>query len=482
MVYAYRGRGLIVPLAFLPLLIFTSLPFPMFRSLALLIFTTVTCTGAISVSISDGHGQPGQQVAITISLASDQQITAVQLELALDAEQGSVGVANAGPALDDHQLLSNPVLARSLVYSANSTPLANGTVFTIPITVAATGLGSASLDLRELFLVAPDGHALAADVVNAGTLTIDFADTDNDGLHDGREQRLANRDPDDGIHSITDVNPGDDADRDGWTLAQEFAADTDPLDPDDYPDWRMDLGPITIGYNSAPETTAAPPGAPLALLGDLSADIRPRAFTHQWILCATTNAQLTWDPADIPPNHSLALARIVGVDPSERLLAPAIDMALESSIDLLAGDCLRIDFSRAFVDFQFVPGWNLVSLPLEPDQASPSSIFEGEQQVMYEYVNLPLHPRFVRPRAMQAKRGYWAYFEWPAAIGVTGARPANPNPRLRPGWNLVGYLDAAVLPPGTQAFWWDQQAQQLVPYDGRPTTPGRGYWVWEPQP
>ena len=446
--------------------------------LYLLAFANFASVAATSITVSDGHGQPGDAVAIQIAVNSDQAITAIQLELAVDAEQGAVGAATAGSALGTHQLLTNPDLARSLAYSAESATLANGAVFTIPVTVAATGLGSTTLELQNLYLVAPDGNAFAPDSITSGTLTIGFADTDNDGLHDGREQRLANRDPDDGIHTIADVRPGDDADRDGWTLIQEFDAGTDPLDADSYPNWQMDIGPVTIGYDSTPATVAAPLNAPFVLLGELVTDIRPREFTLQWILCATSNAQLTWNPADVPPNHSLSLARIAGAEPSERLLAPAIDMAVESSIDLVEGDCLRIDFSRAFVDFQFVPGWNLVSLPLEPDDSSPDSIFEAEQQIMYEYVNIPLHPRFVLPRVMQAKRGYWAYFELPAAIGVTGARPADPNPGLRAGWNLVGYLDSVVLPADIQAFWWDADAQQLLPYDGSPTVPGRGYWVW----
>jgi hypothetical protein len=454
----------------------------MIRSLAFIFFSSIACWGAITIEVGDGQGQPGDALGIAITLQSDTPITAIQLELDVDPEQGDVGVASAGPVLNDHQLLSSAPLARSLVYHADSAALANGALISLPVTVAATGLGSATLSLRNLLLVAPDGTALVPDSVLDGTLTIAFADTDNDGLHDGREQRLANLDPNDGIVSIADVKPGDDGDRDGWTVSQEFAADTDPLDGDSYPNWQMDLGPLTIGYDSSPSSSPAA-GADLAILGDLLTDIRPRGFTHQWIICANSSAQLTWNPAEIPPNHSLSLSRIAGTDPSERLLTPHIDMAIDSSVDLVTGECVLVEFSRAFVGFQFAAGWNLVSLPLEPDDPAPASIFEGEQSVMWEYVNVPIRPRFVMPRLMRAKSGYWAYFEFPASIGVTGVRPVDPAPGLRPGWNLVGYLDAAPLAADVHAFWWDEALQVLLPHEaGTPTVPGRGYWIWEPEP
>jgi hypothetical protein len=456
---------------------------PMIRTISLLFLANIACWGAITIAVSDGQGQPGDALAIAITLTADTPVTAIQLELVVDPEQGDVGVASPGGALADHAVLSSAPLTRSLVYSANSANLANGTVISIPFTVAPTGLGSAVISIQNLFLVAPDGSTLTADSVLDGTLTVDFADTDNDGLHDGREQRLANLDPNDGIVTIADVRPGDDSDRDGWSLSQEFAADTDPLDGDSYPNWQMSLGPLTIGYDSSPSTTPAVASPSFVILDDLVAAIRPRGYTHQWIICATAPGQLSWNPAEVPVNHSLSMARIAGSDPAERLLTPHIDMAIESSIDLVAGECVRVDFSRAFVGFEFVAGWNLVSLPLEPDNPAPSSIFEGEQSIMWEYVNEPIRPRYVMPRLMQAKSGYWAYFELPAAISVTGVRPADPATGLRPGWNLVGYLDSAVLPAETDAFWWDETQQILLAHDpDAPTVPGRGYWVWEREP
>ena len=454
----------------------------MIRLIAVLILATAVCWGAITIEVGDGQGQPGDDLGIVISLSADTPITAIQLELAVDPEQGLIGVASPGTALADHALLSSAPLTRSLVYSASSTSLANGALISIPVTVAPTGLGSASLSLQNLYLVAPNGSVLTPDTVVPGTLTIDFTDTDNDGLHDGREQRLANRDPNDGIVTIADVKPGDDGDHDGWTLSQEFAADTDPLDGDSYPNWQMPLGPLTIGYNDTPSQLPAG-GSPFVILDDLATDIRSRGYTHQWIVCANSTAQLTWNPNDIPVNHSLSMSRIAGTDPNERQLVPHIDMALESSVDLVGGECVLVEFSRAFVGFQFAAGWNLFSLPLEPDNPAPESIFEGEQSIMWEYVNLPIRPRYVMPRLMRAKSGYWTYFDLPASIGVTGVRPADPATGLRPGWNLVGYLDSATLPTDTVAFWWDEALQVLLPHpDGTLTKLGRGYWVWEPEP
>ena len=55
-------------------------------------------------------------------------------------------------------------------------------------------------------------------------------DLDQDGLPDAWEYGLVDRDPNDSLRSIVDVNSDDDLDGDGQNNAAEFNADTDPLD------------------------------------------------------------------------------------------------------------------------------------------------------------------------------------------------------------------------------------------------------------
>ena len=47
-------------------------------------------------------------------------------------------------------------------------------------------------------------------------------DTDGDGMADAFEQQLVNADPNDGLNNINDINPTDDLDSDGYTVAEEW--------------------------------------------------------------------------------------------------------------------------------------------------------------------------------------------------------------------------------------------------------------------
>ena len=147
------------------------------------------------------------------------------------------------------------------------------------------------------------------------------------------------------------------------------------------------------------------------------------------------------------------------------------------------------------------PSWNLVSLPLQPDNTSLSSVLSGiagSYQVVWGYANQAW--KFYNPQniqgstltTMEAGKGYWIKMTEGKTLSVAGSPPPSSIP-LATGWNLVGYNGASCtaatgalssLSGNLQVSWgypnqaWKFYNPQNVP--GSTLTemcPGYGYWI-----
>ncbi len=125
--------------------------------------------------------------------------------------------------------------------------------------------------------------------------------------------------------------------------------------------------------------------------------------------------------------------------------------------------------------FHLQTGWNMISLPVEPDPADAGTIFaalRGAQLWRWTGVVYELAP------SLRAGQGYWIYAKGPGEFVVRGPPPVECWADLHPGWNLVGALTDRRLRandsvPGP-CWSWDgrqyQVATQLVT--------GQAYWVY----
>lgn len=82
---------------------------------------------------------------------------------------------------------------------------------------------------------------LTEDATVTAHFTPDTTDSDDDGLYDAWEQRIVDADPDDAIHTVNDVRPEDDFDRDGYSNLAEHNGETDPIVPCDPAEMRFVL-------------------------------------------------------------------------------------------------------------------------------------------------------------------------------------------------------------------------------------------------
>lgn len=145
----------------------------------------------------------------------------------------------------------------------------------------------------------------------------------------------------------------------------------------------------------------------------------------------------------------------------------------------------------AVVDLPFLPGWNLVSVPLEPEDPSVEAVFGAVADGnVWEWQN----GQYKGAAEVHAKTGYWVFsgYAEKTIVPVTGVPVQDTSRSLSQGWNLVGPVaehrltapDAVILP----VWGWNGHAY-FVP-GGNPDgggreresspklVPGYAYWVY----
>ncbi len=144
------------------------------------------------------------------------------------------------------------------------------------------------------------------------------------------------------------------------------------------------------------------------------------------------------------------------------------------------------------------PGWNLISIPVQPADASIASVLSGisgSYSVLWGYpdqawkVYDPNDSAGSTLSTMEPGKGYWIKMTSAKTLSVSGPTPSASLPLLS-GWNLVGYngpsADAAFAlsslsslqlawgyPAGSWQFYAPQNAQNTLTRLRR----GAGYWV-----
>ncbi len=165
--------------------------------------------------------------------------------------------------------------------------------------------------------------------------------------------------------------------------------------------------------------------------------------------------------------------------------------------------------------FSLSPGWNFMSLPLQPGDTSIGSVlgavlpglrvawgFDNETNRWRRYrpssTSCPIPPASPSPGdlcAVEAGKGYWLYLDAAAELILTGSAFASPVP-LFAGWNLVGYhgeegKTATKALESISGLWsslwgWEAGTWYLTHDAGMPVIPieplttlnrGKAYWI-----
>jgi len=130
-------------------------------------------------------------------------------------------------------------------------------------------------------------------------------------------------------------------------------------------------------------------------------------------------------------------------------------------------------------------GWNLISLPIEPETPSCELIFPDPLTARGVWQCNSLTSRFERTATLQALRAYWVYSAHPVQLRIRGRLLPMAQGDLPAGWNAIGPAAEVPVPDdpelAAKAWAWDPASRQYVQETDR-LQPGRGYWFFALRP
>lgn len=148
---------------------------PSFCAVLCVFASTFGVGGTPRLSIPTVRGFPGATADISMTLrygSNDlRNVVALQADLVLSGGDVSVGTFSAGPALMGHVVRSAEPGVRAhrvLVYSLNNSAITNGSVVTVPCTVAANTYANIAITLTNVVLATAEGTAVAVQTVSGG--------------------------------------------------------------------------------------------------------------------------------------------------------------------------------------------------------------------------------------------------------------------------------------------------------------------------
>ncbi|CAN2049334.1 Big-1 domain-containing protein [Candidatus Magnetomoraceae bacterium gMMP-13] len=119
-------------------------------------------------------------------------------------------------------------------------------------------------------------------------------------------------------------------------------------------------------------------------------------------------------------------------------------------------------------------GWNLISLPVVPDDSGLSTLFP-DAEVGYEFQD----GGYVYVNSLEPGKGYWIKMPSDKTYTITGQNFSTYTLTLSPGWHLAGAVNAQASPSTTP----DGAVEVIYEYSNgaynsiNNLNPGYGYWV-----
>lgn len=135
---------------------------------------------------------------------------------------------------------------------------------------------------------------------------------------------------------------------------------------------------------------------------------------------------------------------------------------------------------RAGSVLQLAHGWNLVSLPLTPDDPQPEHLFPGKLGPCWRWEN----GGYQTVDSCRAGQGFWVYEPdaEPAPLTVVGELAPEGTTPLAAGWNLVGPTAAGVFQTTSHIRFAFGAGGESSSYSavapGAVLVPAQAYWVW----
>ncbi|HLF15626.1 MAG TPA: hypothetical protein VI932_12135 [Bacteroidota bacterium] len=183
---------------------------------------------------------------------------------------------------------------------------------------------------------------------------------------------------------------------------------------------------------------------------------------------------LRWDPGELPAGRFFLTAAGAGGETT------MTDMKTDSVLTLVDTTVSGLEIRHTFIAtvlIQVVDRWNLMALPLEPDDAACASVYPTAASDAYAF-----NDGYTVEDTLLRGRGYWMKFTGEKYVGVTGIPVLGDTIGVTPGWNLIGGLwypipvsAVTTVPAGivVSSFYGFQGGY----YRLESLEPGRGFWI-----
>jgi hypothetical protein len=307
------------------------------------------------------------------------------------------------------------------------------------------------------------------------------------------------------------------------------ASDGTPAEPVDVAfvsadDWKLDLAmggalPATLtigmradatdGLDVGSDEQCPMPGSGQACLAsdDLalsySADYRALAETGEFLLLVSASddedATVTWHASTLPSGKCLSIYEVVldtvsrdrSAVPQELVGNTGLNMALTSSLTVPAGDTrsyvIRYGDDLVF-DLALEAGWNLVSLPIEPNDPALDIVLDdgetlrdGLRGTVYGGDVITWNgEEYTTVSELHACIGYWIYMPGEGQVVLVQGLPVwQTQLDLTRGWNQCGVEAAGATPDDARIvgtpWFWNALSRRYEATDV--LRPGLGFWI-----
>jgi len=229
---------------------------------------------------------------------------------------------------------------------------------------------------------------------------------------------------------------------------------------------------------------------------------------------ATDNVEVTAVTADDLPlsdndGDDIWMGTIIAINGTHTVNISASDAAGNTVYDEMA-NYTATTLPASGTTLNLYTGWNLISLPLMPEDTSIASLLSsinGNYSIIWEYIasDTSDHWKKYDPSApfgndltnMEAGKGYWIMMISDDTLFISGTVPESTDINLKIGWNLIGYnsldnqpiAEALSSISGNYTIGWAYDASDTADhwkkYDfGAPfgndlanMEAGKGYWI-----
>jgi hypothetical protein len=278
---------------------------------------------------------------------------------------------------------------------------------------------------------------------------------------------------------------------DGWVMTLRAAETTESVQ------FGVTSG-ATANFDEGLDTEASVASPQIGIMPDgdahgwLSRELQGSTNGSGWeieVSGGTKGLTLIWDPAALPRTGLQLEETYVAANyrGSRVATVTTVDMSATPSLYIAPGNTRTLVITPILTEFQIDlwQGWNLISLPIEPDDTSLDSVLSGVDCWGPVWLWDPSlnsgDGSYADATEIHAEIGYWIYAQCATTLVVVGSSPENTGVSLVAGWNLVGVQEQMILPEAASLatpFWyWVEALRYEGAYVGDALVPGYGYWV-----